>query len=726
MIVSVIPLRPVSKAYAYRVPQSCKVAVGQVVRIPFGRGNDPTLGVVWALESHDAVPDKVKNLTLLDEWPILSAELLQFLQWSAQYTLSHLGMFLRMALPIVDVTRATPTQTKYRLQDIVNTQPPRKLSPARQKVYDLLAKGGSLSRTEIHEATNASDSVIKALVKDGVIETLTVSMDETLDTAFDINRIILPDYNVKQQKAVDQLVATVQEKDFSVTLVDGVTGSGKTEVYFAAVKQALAMGKQALILVPEIALTNQFIERFTKRFGIAPVTWHSHLTLAQRRRNIKAILHGNAQVILGARSALFLPHRNLGLLVIDEEHDSSYKQEEGVFYNARDLAIKRGQIEKFPVMLVSATPSLETWHHAQSGKYHWVKLPARFAEAEMPDISVIDMRNEKIRRTQFLSSKLLDAMKEALEKNEQVMLYLNRRGFAPLTLCRTCGHRIECPRCSAWLVQHRTRGGLMCHHCGWQSSPPKNCSSCNAEDSLVPVGPGVERIEDEVKINFPDARIAVLSSDTQQSMAALADTLHKIEDKQIDIMIGTQIMAKGHHFPMLTLVGVVDADLGLGGGDLRAGERTFQILQQVSGRAGRGEHPGNVLLQSFMPEHRVIQSLLHGQRDEFLSVELHEREQGGMPPIGRLAGIIVSSKDENKAHIFADELARVAPNADAIRVLGPAPAPLFKVRLNYRFRLLVKAGKDQSLQKYITTWLDRVRTPSGVRVQVDIDPYGFM
>lgn len=725
MIVSVLPLRPVAKTYSYRVPAKQSVAVGQVVRIPFGKKDDePTLGIVWDLQGDQSVdPDKLKTLTVLDDFPPLSTHLLQFLEWSAHYTLSQLGMFARMALPLTDITRPTPVQTKYRIAD---RPVPSKLSEARQKVLELLSHGGLLTRKEIHDATHVSDSVIKALAADGLIEAVEVSADREFDETLDPATIRLPEYNAIQQEAVEKLVAGVAKQGFSVSLLDGVTGSGKTEVYFAAVKQALEQGKQVLILVPEIALTTQFIERFTRRFGVAPVTWHSHLTPAQRRRHLKSIVHGGAQVILGARSALFLPHERLGLVIIDEEHDSSYKQEEGVFYNARDLAIKRAQIENFPVILVSATPSLETYHNAQIGKYEWIKLPTRFAAAELPEIKIIDMRAQKIRRTQFLSPVLLDAMKEALDKNEQVMLYLNRRGYAPLTLCRTCGHRMECPRCTAWMVQHRTHGGLMCHHCGWQMPPPKACPQCNVEDSLVPCGPGVERIEDEVKAHFPDKRIAILSSDTQRTVSVLTETLHKIENKEVDILIGTQIMAKGHHFPMLTLVGIVDADLGLGGGDLRAGERTFQVLQQVAGRAGRGERPGHVLLQSFMPDHRVIQTLAHGDRDEFLEVETLERQESNMPPAGRLAGIIISSKDENKARRFADELGQIAPRADAIRVLGPAPAPLFKVRHNFRFRLLVKANKDQNIQRYITQWLAGAKTPSGVRVQVDIDPYGFM
>ena len=729
-LASVVPLRPVAKRYSYAVPPGQSVVPGQVVRIPFGKkkagDGEPTLGVVWqAGEDEGLPPDKIKQLTPLSDWPPLSAELRQFLEWAANYTLSPIGSFARMSLPIADVTRPTPKQTKYSLNPQwigIN----KKLTEARRKVIDLLQSGGMLTRQEIIAAVKVSDSVIKALADEGVLQATEVSHEQELPVLADPEAITLPVYNAEQQKAADRLAGFVKEEVFGVALLDGVTGSGKTEVYFAAIKQALLQKKQALILIPEIALTTQLVQRFTQRFGIAPVTWHSHMTPAQRRRNLKAIVHGQAQVILGARSALFLPYTDLGLVVIDEEHDSSYKQEEGVFYNARDLAIKRAQIESFPVFLVSATPSLETYHNAETGKYEWVKLPARYAAAELPTVKVIDMRKEKIRRTQFLSLPLLEDIKQTLEKGEQVMLYLNRRGYAPLTLCRSCGHRIECPRCSAWMVQHRTTAALMCHHCGWHMAPPKKCPHCSAEDSLVPCGPGVERIEDETKAHFPDKRVAVLSSDTQKSVTTMSETLDKIQNKEVDIIVGTQIVAKGHHFPMLTLVGVIDADLGLGGGDLRAGERTFQVLHQVSGRAGRGERPGHVLLQSFMPEHRVIQTLAAGDRDAFLNVEAQERVQAGMPPAGRLAGLIISSKKKEDAERFAQELADTAPNAEGIRILGPAQAPIFKLRLQYRYRLLVKTARDRNIQKYISEWLAQHRAPSGVRVQVDIDPYSFM
>lgn len=721
-IVSIVPLRPVSKAYSYLAPT--RVQVGQVVRIPFGRKREaePTLGVVWSLEGDTSLSsDKLKSCELLPDWPILSSSLRQFLEWSAEYTLSPLGTFLRMALPIADVTRPTPQQMRYRLVSSVGVK-----TSARQKVVTLLTQGGMLTRVEIKILTGVSDAVITAMAKEGIIEGLSVSAEQQLQTDIAADIMDMPDYNPDQQVAANSLKQRVEANEFSVTLLDGVTGSGKTEVYFAAIQQALLQDKQALILMPEIALTTQFISRFTKRFGVAPITWHSHLTPAQRRRHLKSIVHGQARVILGARSALFLPYDRLGVIIIDEEHDSSYKQEEGIFYNARDLGIKRAQLESIPMILVSATPSLETYFNAQQGKYHWLKLVTRYADAQLPTVKTIDMRAEKIPRTQFLSPTLIEAMRETLNKGEQVMLYLNRRGYAPLTLCRSCGHRIECPRCSAWMVQHRTNHGLMCHHCGWQSRPPKTCPACDTPDSLTAIGPGVERIEDEAKVHFPDKRIAVLSSDTQKSMTTLSATLDKIANKEIDILIGTQIVAKGHHFPQLTLVGVVDADLGLGGGDLRAGERTFQILQQVSGRAGRGDKAGQVLLQSFMPDHRIIQSIVSNERDAFLKIEAEERRQAGMPPSGRLAGVIISAKKEDAARRFADHLAQTAPVVDGLRVLGPAQAPIFKLRHQYRYRLLVKASKAVKLQNVLAYWVLSQQSPSGVRVQIDIDPYSFM
>jgi primosomal protein N' (replication factor Y) len=539
-----------------------------------------------------------------------------------------------------------------------------------------------------------------------------------------------PVLSAAQNEAATALIGDVQkvgaEGGFSVTLLDGVTGSGKTEVYFEAIAAALARDQQVLVLLPEIALTTQWLERFHRRFGTAPLEWHSDLTGVERRLGWRAVIGGKAQVVVGARSSLFLPFPELGLIVIDEEHDTSFKQEGGVIYNARDMAVVRGRLGDIPVVLASATPSLETVTNAETGRYRRLRLPERHGGAQLPTIIAIDMRQESLERQSWLSQSLQQAITRTLAAGEQTMLFLNRRGYAPLTLCRHCGHRLECPNCTAWLVEHRLRGRLECHHCGLSIRPPENCPECGAEDSLAACGPGVERLAEEVALRFPKARFAIMASDTLQGPAAAARLVRRMQEREIDILIGTQIMAKGHHFPYLTLVGVIDADLGLAGGDLRASERTFQLLHQVSGRAGREERPGQVLLQSYQPDHAVMEALVSGDRDRFLESEARERERHVMPPFGRLAALIVSSPDGRQADEAARVLARSRPADSRVQVLGPAPAPLAILRGRHRRRLLVKAPRAVNMQAFLRAWLDRSRLPNSVRVQVDVDPYSFM
>lgn len=529
-----------------------------------------------------------------------------------------------------------------------------------------------------------------------------------------------------QQDAARILSDAVEKGAYQALVLDGVTGAGKTEVYFEAVATALRLGQQVLILHPEIALTNAFIERFKKRFGQAPALWHSGITPVQRRKTWHGVLNGTIKVVAGARSALMLPFINPGLIVVDEEHDAAYKQEEGVLYHARDMAVARAHHAGFPVILASATPSLETAVNMWAGRYTPVVLPDRFGDAALPDIHLLDLKSDKPERQHFIAPSLIVAMKETLWRHEQVLLFLNRRGYAPLTLCRSCGYRLMCPRCTAWMVSHRKTGRLHCHHCGYDIVQPAKCPSCGDADSLVPCGPGVERIAEEVKEHFPDARTLVLSSDLADQPQLLSDALTQIAQNKIDIIIGTQIVAKGHHFPNLTLVGVIDADLGLSGGDLRAAERTFQLLQQVSGRAGRADKPGRVFLQTYMPENKVMKTLAAGARDPFLKLEAAERQSAGMPPYGRLVGIIISAADEGKARAVAQELAKIAPDGEGLRVWGPAEAPLFRIRGKSRFRLLVQAGRNVNVQKAVSEWVSHVKIPSSVTLRIDIDPQNFL
>ena len=524
------------------------------------------------------------------------------------------------------------------------------------------------------------------------------------------------------------MVAAVDGGTFSTTLIDGVTGSGKTEVYFEAVARALERDVQALILLPEIALTSQFIARFEARFGIAPVEWHSAVSAQERGRVWRAVATGEARVVAGARSALFLPFCDLGLIVVDEEHDTSFKQDDRVHYQARDMAVVRASLGKFPVILASATPSIESHVNARHGRYRHVVLKSRYSGATLPDVAAIDLRKEGPESGTWLSPRLISEIESTLADKQQALLFLNRRGYAPLTLCRSCGHRVECPQCTAWLVEHRFRHRLNCHHCGFSLPIPSKCPKCASEDSLVACGPGVERVAEEVAERFPEARTVLLSSDLVPGMAELRSLIQRIEQGEADIIIGTQIVAKGHHFPNLALVGIVDGDLGLAlGADPRAGERTFQLLHQVTGRAGRTTTKGRGFVQTYMPEHPVMQAIMSGDREAFLEQEIALRQRGALPPFGRLVALIVSARDKALAEQFAREVARRAPVAERLTVLGPAEAPIAVVRGRHRWRLLVKAPKELDVQAYCRQWLDSVPAVKGdLRLSIDVDPYSFL
>ncbi|HEU0117723.1 MAG TPA: primosomal protein N', partial [Alphaproteobacteria bacterium] len=534
-----------------------------------------------------------------------------------------------------------------------------------------------------------------------------------------------PQLTDDQRKAADVLVSKVKD-GYSVTLLDGVTGSGKTEVFCEAVAECLRQGKQALLLLPEIAMTAALIDRLAARFGVQPVQWHSELTEKQRRLNWHSIMLGEAKFILGARSALFLPYPDLGLIVVDEEHEAAYKQEEGVIYHGRDMAVVRGHIGNIPVILSSATPSLETMFNVQQKKYDHVVLHQRFGKASMPKIELVDLRQQKMTAQNFISPPLFDALQKTIAEGQQAMLFLNRRGYAPLTLCRACGHRLNCPNCTSWMIEHKHTHRLHCHHCDFSMKLPEKCPSCGAEGKFAACGPGVERVAEEVKARLPNARFAIMASDTLDGPKAAQELVHQMARQELDLLIGTQIMAKGYHFPRLTLVGVIDADLGLAGGDPRAAERVFQLLQQVAGRSGRGEDAGRVMLQTTAPEHPVMKALMKGDRDAFMEAELKEREAYKLPPVWRLASVTVSGPDMKHVIALADHLAAIAPQDKKITVLGPAPAPFAMLRGRYRHRLLIRAPRNINLPLLVKQWLAPVKTPRNLRILVDIDPYSFL
>ncbi|MGB3021946.1 MAG: primosomal protein N' [Methyloceanibacter sp.] len=709
--------------YDYLVPRGMEVRPGQFVVVPLGPVE--RLGVVWSRgEGSDAPEIAAKKLReiieLLDDVPPLPRVSLDFADWVANYTLSSPGMVLRMMMSAGSAF--SPPAPRYGVRLV--GPPPQRMTPARFRVLEAAANGLTWVKSALAETAGVSGGVIDGLVDAGTL--LTEELPAWAPPPLDLSKArarLTPE----QAEAATELLEYTSD-GFSVTLLDGVTGSGKTEVYFEAIAAAVAKGKQALVLMPEIALTSQFIARCEQRFGAKPAEWHSGLSAPMRGRVWRAVAENQAKLVVGARSALFLPFPDLGLIVVDEEHDQSYKQEERVTYHARDMAVLRGSLGAFPVVLSSATPSIESLVNVGHGRYRHIKLAQRYKAASLPDITAIDMRASPPERGKWLSPLLVEAVGETLARGEQALLFLNRRGYAPVTICRNCGFKFECPNCSAWLVEHRFRRRLECHHCGKFMPIPETCPKCGAEHSLVPCGPGIERIAEEIAADFPDARRVLLSSDLTPGVSDLRETLREIEDREVDLIIGTQLVAKGHHFPGLALVGVVDADLGLAHADPRAAERTFQLLNQVTGRAGRDDTIlGRGLIQTYMPEHPVIQALVSGDRDTFLEREIEARKSATMPPFGRLAALLVSGSSREAAETYARAVARAAPQASKIEVLGPAEAPLAVIRGRYRFRLLVKATREADLQAYLRLWLEQAPKPKGdLRLVVDIDPYSFL
>ncbi|WP_347092776.1 primosomal protein N' [Sphingomonas parapaucimobilis] len=705
----------------YRVPHGLTVEPGSIVVAPLGPRQ--LLGVVWEPErmpSDAEVGDnRLRPLLGVADAPPLPDALRRLIEWTADYYLAPPAAVVRMALSSTSALEGARTVTEYRVTGHV----PDRLTPQRAQALERIGDRQGLIR-ELATMADVSDAVIRGLVKNGAIEGVEVDIDSPFPLPDpDHHRPVLSE---DQRAAADILVAGVTSHSFQPVLLDGVTGSGKTEVYFEAVAQAVSEGRQVLVLLPEIALTEPFLKRFHDRFGCEPVAWHSGLRSSQRRRAWRAIASGQGLVTVGARSALFLPYRNLGLIVVDEAHETSFKQEDGVHYHARDVAVMRGKFEPCPVILASATPAIETRQQVALGRYTEVKLPGRFGPAQMPSIEAIDLIQDPPERGRWIAPKLVAAMKETLEKREQSLLYLNRRGYAPLTLCRTCGHRFQCPNCTAWMVEHRLVRRLACHHCGHVLPTPRACPECDGEDTLVACGPGVERIADEATALFPEAKIAVVTSDTIWSPAKAAEFVGRMEAGDIDIVVGTQLITKGYHFPNLTLVGVIDADLGLDGGDLRAAERTFQQIRQVSGRAGRGAKPGHVFIQTHSPKAQVMQALVTGDAEAFYAAETEARRDADAPPFGRYAAIIVSSEDQGAAQSTANAIARAAPKVDGMHVFGPAPAPLAMLRGRHRYRLLVHARRALAVQDVIRDWLGGVEWSAKVRVAVDVDPYSFL
>ena len=712
---------PLPEPFDYAVPEGMDVRVGSYVTAPLGQTE--RLGVVWELLGDEAVAGRtLKPVLSVYDVPPMRDAMREFISWGAKYTVSHPGHVLGMTLRARGGLSPSPTETVFHLTGDV----PPKLTDARRRVLDVAEEVGAVNAATLAAAAAVSSGVVKGLEKAGALR----AEEMAADLPFALPQPDLPGATLtgEQAEAAEVMKASMRTGGFAAFLLDGVTGSGKTEVYFEAIAEALRVDPEAqiLVLLPEIALTQAILSRFEARFGAAPAPWHSGLSDKERRRTWREAAHGRARIVIGARSALFLPYANLKLVIVDEEHDGSYKQEDGVTYHARDMAVMRAKLEGAAVVLASATPALETMVNAEAGRYTRLMLAARPGASRLPDVELVDLRRAPPEKNHWLSPWLIQALQETLAAGEQSLLFLNRRGYAPLVICKACGERLKTPGTENWLTEHRYSGRLVCHVTGYSIPKPSVCPSCGAKDSLIGVGPGVERVAEEVRVLMPEARIEIFSSDTAMGGDATQGIIERMEAGEIDVLIGTQIVAKGHNFPNLTLVGVVDADSGMKGGDLRAGERTYQLLSQVAGRAGRAERPGRALVQTYAPDNPAMMALADGDRDGFLQIERDVRAELGLPPFGRLAALIISAPSAEMVEEACRDISLAAPNGAGIELFGPAPAPITVLRGRHRRRFLVKSPRNVDLSAYMAVWMARLKLPRPVRVSVDIDPYSFM
>ena len=710
---------PLPEPFDYAVPEGLSVAPGSYVRAPLGKF--ARTGVVWDVVEAD--PERtLKEIEAVFPTPPMPAAMRQFVTFCARYNVAGPGQVLGMALRSRGALSPSPTQTVY----ATTGHRTNRMTAAREKVLDAAGRIGPASAADLAREAGVSSSVIKGLAEAGslVANVLPTDLPYPDPDPFRTG----PDLTAEQGQAGDALRAAVKAGGFQPFLLDGITGSGKTEVYFEAISETLAKdpSAQVLVLLPEIALTQAVFDRFEKRFGAGPAPWHSSLSDQQRRRTWREVSHGRARIVTGARSALFLPFANLKLIIVDEEHDTSFKQEDGVRYHARDMAVMRAKLDEACVILASATPALETVVNAEAGRYRRLKLSARPGAAKLPDMQLVDLRANTPEKGHWLSPVLSKALTQTHADGEQSLLFLNRRGYAPLVICKACGERLKSPGTESWLTEHRYTNRLVCHLTGWSMPKPDKCPMCGAKDSLMGVGPGVERVAEEVRVLLPGANVEIFSSDTAMGGDATRGIVERMAAGEIDVLVGTQIVAKGHNFPNLTLVGVVDADSGLQGGDLRAGERTYQLLSQVAGRAGRAERPGRALIQTYQPDNPAMQALAAGDRDGFLKIERDVREELTLPPFGRMAALVMSAPDPNMAKEIGLLAGQKAPHGDGVTVYGPAPAPISILRGRHRLRFLITAPRDVDLSAYMAAWIKELKLPNAARVAVDIDPYSFL
>ena len=729
-VVKVLLPNVVNTGYDYRLNAPADLGTFVECRVM----NRPYVGVVWGAGDSGLPAEKIKSVVRVLDAQISVADL-QWIKRMSDWTLMTSGAVLKLIINIPDAFSPPRVEQLYSFDFDAKI----KMTAPRQAVADAFASNDNdaMSANDIVNIAHVSPAVVRTMIKNEILrpaDVRTVQHENRFIYQYhDMGNVVLND---EQTAAATQIGDAIARGGFSVFLLDGITGSGKTQVYFDAALRAYNAGKSVLLMMPEIALTAQFMSRFESRFGAPPVVWHSNLTAARRREIWRGVLAGEIKVVVGTRSALFLPWQNLGLIVVDEEHDTSYKQEDMGNYHARDMAILRASIAGFPVVLASATPSAETLENVATGKYHGLKLTSRFGGATLPKIETIDLRENRPDTYKTsnaddapeiagaLSAPLCDAIADTLNNHQQIMLFINRRGFAPIVQCKKCGWTATCPDCSVGMTYHKRIGKLLCHMCGRTEPLPDKCANCGGDVSMR--GIGIEKIQEEVLARFPNTRTAIVSSDTIASRQSLERIVSKMESGEIDIIIGTQILAKGHHFPNLTLVGVVDSDMGLFGTDFRAAEHTFQQLFQVAGRAGRGAISGRVLLQTYQPDHPVLNAICAGNRDEFMETDMAGRKLAKMPPFGQLIAVVVEGARESILQKYCAELAAAAPNINGGRIMGPVPAQIYQIRNWYRMRFLVSGDVRAKLQPIVANWLSRVKQPANIRVKIDVNPVNFM
>ncbi len=738
--------RPLDNTYSYSVPTRLvsQIGVGKRVLAPFGRGDSGTVG--YCVRVHNITPHReVKSISqVLDEEALLTDSLLKLTRWMADYYLCGWGQVLQAVLP-AGVRDQAGTKEAIILEAVPEEALPNplpKISEKQQQALDKLRKhGGPIEQRLLCRQAKVTSAVAKALVEKGLARRFTERIERLhLDLEAGAGPIFRPNMTDAQQRVWAEVQSALAgEGGFKPFLLHGVTGSGKTEIYLRAIETAISQGKEALVLVPEISLTPQTLERFRGRCGSVAVM-HSHLTDSERGAHWRKIAKGDVQVVVGARSAIFAPTRKLGVVIIDEEHEGSFKQESTPRYHARDVAVMRARLENIPILMGSATPALESWANAQRGQYHLLSLPGRVSDRPLPKVKLVDLRHESRGSNQFgaISQTLERAMRDSLSDGGQVMLLLNRRGFSTHVHCPGCGYVSTCPNCDLSMTFHRQRASLMCHYCGHEQPPYRSCPSC-AQPSIMYQGLGTEKLQTEIEQKFPDKVVQRMDSDTMSRPGSHQRVLNAFREGSVNILLGTQMIAKGLDFPNVTCVGVINADVGLHMPDFRAAERTFQLLAQVAGRAGRGDRVGHVLIQTFTPEHPCISLAAEHDFLKFAEMELAHRQEHQYPPYQRLARLIIRGADEERVVEFSESLAgafRIAlqqrerqnktGTGAGLRLLGPAEAPVYRLNGLFRFHFQLQSQNAGILHQILREVLSVVRTPSGVEYQIDIDPYNMM